>query len=273
MHTINTKHFAKGSNTMSEKKVKAEKGGARSIPTPERASAKLLQETVRPKSAVERMPQSPHVGGNTSGTVVLNGASTVRVSPIDQLINLNANLDQSRTLMVEALHRVGLFSLHGKEIGESVNTISNNYSSINAEFHDEGDHSAVAAMQLSFDLFANIRNMLNDIVFGIETKDVCGEDDEGDEDRSPYGAERTKSGRHVAELFDRFVCVQNQVRGLLDRVSISVLGNAIEMPTAAQRSSDVETMGILFMLDSVTDRTNNTMEAINALTYRINEVL
>ena len=190
-------------------------------------------------------------------------------SPIVSLAMLNAQLSDSVHLLAEALRKVGIF--HNGLVSDTLYEDMEAHLTALRDLHGQygaTDESAISALRYAADTLGRTSHLLDLYVNGNDETDMkmCGE-----EDRCEYAADRILIGRSVASVYDNLNKNFSHCRSNLDNISWALFGHETENETASGASSDNGIIGIVYMLDVALRKIENMQNAIQAVTYRINE--
>lgn len=189
-------------------------------------------------------------------------------SPIYVLSNLTESLITSCNVFHEAMAKVGMYSLGAEGIADRVSELLSAQQSESQSYQKE-DNSAAATIVYAGRVLCLSSTILESIIDGVENdRKTCeGEED----DREALATDNTFAGRRLSNAYIDACHVGNKTRDQLDCISIAIFGNEVELERAASACSDSKTVGIAFMLEAMVRRMDNILNAVNTLTYRVNE--
>ncbi|AXG66795.1 hypothetical protein HOU08_gp069 [Dickeya phage vB_DsoM_JA29] len=188
-------------------------------------------------------------------------------SPIRVLANLSESLATSCGVFHEAMAKVGMYSLGAEGIADRVNDLLSAQNS-DVQSYQKEDNSAAATIVYAGRMLALTSAMFEAIVYGVEdSKKAC----DGEEDREALATDKTFAGRRLSDAYLDACSTSNTARDQLDSISISIFGTEVEIERAASACSDSMCVGVAFMLEAMVRRMDNMLNAVNTLTYRVNE--
>lgn len=212
-------------------------------------------------------------GGSVGSSNRASAAPTLRAtvgdgSPITNLVQITDSVSESVSLMAEALRKIGIFHTDLCE-SDLYSEMEGNITSLHdgiSQFQAT-DGSALAAIYYANATASRLSGLANLFVNG----DCGSEDCDNDEDRTEYAADKIYIGRRLGNVYTQYHESYRRARRDLDLVSIAIFGNEVEVETAAGLTSDEGNVGIQYMLEVVTRKTENLRTVLQTLTYRINE--
>ncbi|AXG66470.1 hypothetical protein JA13_067 [Dickeya phage vB_DsoM_JA13] len=221
-----------------------------------------------PTAPAAPIPATASIGSRTTAPARI--ATKNESSPICVLSNLTESLITSCNVFHEAMAKVGMYSLGAEGIADRVADLLSAQQSESQSYQKE-DNSAAATIVYAGRVLCLSSTILEAIIDGVEN-DRKIRDSEGDEDdREALATDNTFAGRRLSNAYTEACYVANKTRDQLDCISIAIFGNEVELERAASACSDSKSVGIAFMLEAMVRRMDNILNAVNTLTYRVNE--